>query len=388
MAQILFLMSDTGGGHRAACRAIESALHECYPNRFTFEFVDVWKECTPFPLNTVPRSAARWIEINPAGFSAMFRIWDRLFQTRWWSALYCRQMFSRMRRLYREHPADIIICAHAAFVRPAIYALRKLRIDKPFITIITDYAWPQVLWYDRTVDLCLVPTEAALHRGLSLGMNPSQIVPTGPPIHPKFCKIDISPAEARERLGWKLNERTVLMIGGGDGTGPLVSTARALDKRLPSCQLTIVTGHNGAVKSKLESMKWKRAVHIYGFVDDIEVMMRASDVLITKAGPATITEAAVLGLPIVMNTAIKYQESPNVEFVVKHGAGVYAPGPKKTAECVAHLLETDGALEALSRGARTIAQPDAIWKIADQITALLPTGQDRHDKNKFAVAQT
>src|SRR4030095_14041441 len=144
--------------------------------------------------------------------------------------------------------------------------------------------------------------------------------------------------------------------------------------------------HNAAVKSKLESMKWKRAVHIYGFVDNIEVMMRASEVLITKAGPATITEAAVLGLPIVMNTAIKYQESPNVEFIVKHAAGVYAPGPKNTVECIAHLLETDGALEALSRGARTIAQPDAIWKIADQITASLATGQDR--KNKFVVAQT
>jgi 1,2-diacylglycerol 3-beta-galactosyltransferase len=386
MAHILFLMSDTGGGHRAACRAIEAALRERHPDRFTFELVDLWKQYTPFPLNTVPRSAARWIDLNPAGFSAMFRLWDRLFRMRWWSALYCRQMFSRMRRLYCEHPADVIICAHAAFVRPAIYALRKLRIDKPFITVITDYAWPQGLWYDRAVDLCLVPTEAALQRGLSLGMNPSQIVLTGPPIHPKFCQIDISKAEARKRLGWKLNERTVLMIGGGDGTGPLVSTARALDERLPSCQLAVVTGHNAEVKSKLDSMKWKRAVHIYGFVNNIEEMMRASDVLITKAGPATITEAAVLGLPIVINTAIKHQESPNVEFVVKHRAGVYAPGPKKTAECVAHLLETDGALEALSRGARTIAQPDAIWKIADQITASLAPGQDR--KNKFVVAQT
>ena len=134
-------------------------------------------------------------------------------------------------------------------------------------------------------------------------------------------------------------------------------------------------------------MKWKSSVHIYGFVDNIELMMRSSDVLITKAGPATITEAAVLGLPIVMNTAIKYQESPNVEFVIRHGAGVYAPGPEKTAECVAHLLETDGALETLSRCARTIAQPDAIWKIADQITASAATAGNGLEKKESIVAQ-
>src|SRR2546430_6436239 len=135
MAHILFLMSDTGGGHRAACRAIEAALRERHPDRFTFELVDLWKEYTPFPFNTIPQSAARWIDVNPSGFSAMFWMWDRLFRSRWWSTLFCKQMFLRMKRLYLEHPADIIVCVHAAFVRPAVYALRKMRIEKPFLKI-------------------------------------------------------------------------------------------------------------------------------------------------------------------------------------------------------------------------------------------------------------
>jgi 1,2-diacylglycerol 3-beta-galactosyltransferase len=377
MAHILFLMSDTGGGHRAACRAIEVALRERHPDRFTFELVDLWKEYTPFPLNTIPQSAARWIDINPSGFSAMFWVWDRLFRSRWWSTLFCKQMFLRMKRLYLEHPADIIVCVHAAFVRPAVYALRKMRIEKPFLTVVTDYAWPQVLWYDNAVDRCCVPTEAALQRGLSLGMDRSQIILTGPPVHPKFSKSEISQREARMQLGWQPDKRTILMIGGGDGTGPLVSTARAIDAQQLDCELVIVTGRNQGLKRALEAMSWKRPVRIYGFIDNIELLMRASDLLITKAGPATITEAAMVGLPILMNGALKNQESPNIEYVVKREAGVYAPGPKKTAECVARLLRSDGALKKLASGARQIAQPDAIWKIVDQICFYAPQTNQR-----------
>ncbi len=377
MAHILFLMSDTGGGHRAACRAIEAALRERYPDGFRFELVDLWKEYTPFPVNTIPRSAARWIDIHPSSFSAMFWVWDRLFRSRWWSALYCKQMFPRLKRLYAEHPADIIVCVHAAFVRPAVYALRKMRIEKPFLTVVTDYAWPQVLWYDNKVDRCLVPTEAALQRGLSLGMDRSQIILTGPPVHPKFSKIDILQREARMQLGWKSDKRIILMIGGGDGTGPLVSSARAIDARQLDCELVIVAGRNRALKSALEAVNWKRPSRIYGFVDNIEVLMRASDLLITKAGPAAITEAAVIGLPILINGAIKHQESPNVEYVMKHEAGVYAPGPTKTAECVARLLQTDGALEKLAGRADRIAEPDAIWKIVDQICLFAPPMDQR-----------
>src|SRR5512143_1082223 len=96
--------------------------------------------------------------------------------------------------------------------------------------------------------------------------------------------------------------------------------------------------------------------------------MKASDLLITKAGPATITEAALLGLPMVLSGAIKYQESPNVDYVIEKGAGVYAPGPKRTAEAVESLLARGSSdLKKLGAGVKRIAQPDAIWNIANEI---------------------
>ncbi len=368
MPHILFLMSDTGGGHRAASRAIEAALQETHPGQFTTELVDVWKDYTPFPLNTAPESYSKWVNVSPGSYSAYFWLGDRLLRQRPWSRLYCEQMLPRMRHMYSSHPADIIVCVHSVFVRPAIHALRELHLNKPFITVITDYALPTVLWYDSRVDRCLIPTRPAYERGLALGMSRSQMVLTGAPVHPKFTKVTVTKEQARAELGWNGSLPVVLLIGGGDGMGPLVATARAIDAQSSPCRLVVVAGRNAAMKTALEAIPWRNPTHIYGFVNNIQLLMRAADLLITKAGPATITEAAILGLPMILSGAIKYQESPNVDYVIEKGAGVYAPGPKRTAEAVENLLAPgSSALKRLGQGVRRIAQPDAIWNIADEI---------------------
>jgi 1,2-diacylglycerol 3-beta-galactosyltransferase len=368
MPHILFLMSDTGGGHRAAARAIEAALQEKHPGKFTTELVDLWKDYMPFPMNRMPEIYPRWVNISPWSYSFYFWLGERIFRWLFGNRLYCEQMFPRMKRMYAEHPADIIVCVHSVFVRPAVYALRKLRLDKPYITVITDYALPTVLWYDSQADRCLVPTEPAYERGLSLGLKPPQLELTGAPVHPKFTRVTLTKQEARAQLGWTPRAPVVLLVGGGDGMGPLVATARAVDAQSAPCEMVIVAGRNQQLKEALEAISWKRPTKIYGFVDNMQIFMRAADLLITKAGPATITEAALVGLPMVLSGAIPFQESPNVDYVVEKGAGVYAPGPQRAADAVTHILTSgDEVLQQLSVGAQKLAQPDAIWRIADTV---------------------
>src|SRR5258708_7694171 len=212
MPHILFLMSDTGGGHRAAARAIEAALQEKHPGEFTAELVDLWKDYAPFPLNTMPRTYTHWVNRSPETYSAQFWINDRLVRNPGINRLYNRSLFPRFRRMYAEHPADIIVSVHSVFTRPGIYALKKLGLSKPYITVITDYALPTVLWYDPAVDCCCVPTESAYQRGLALGMQPSQMILTGAPVHPKFSHLDLNQQQAREQLGWIRNRPVVLLV--------------------------------------------------------------------------------------------------------------------------------------------------------------------------------
>jgi 1,2-diacylglycerol 3-beta-galactosyltransferase len=218
------------------------------------------------------------------------------------------------------------------------------------------------------VDRCLVPTEPAYQRGLKLGLRAEQMSLTGAPVHPKFSHLKMTKAEARQQLGWTGNKPIVLLIGGGDGMGPLVATARAIDEQNTNCELVVIAGRNEPMKAALEAIDWKQPTYIYGFVNNIEVFMKAADLMITKAGPAAITEAAIIGLPLVINGAIKYQESPNTDYVVENGAGVYAPGPQCVAAQVAQILSNSGTeLERLEVGIKKLAQPDAVWNIADEI---------------------
>jgi 1,2-diacylglycerol 3-beta-galactosyltransferase len=367
MKRILFLMSDTGGGHRAACRAIVAALEEHHAGEFSFELVDMWKDYTAYPFNTMPTTYGKWVNLHPSSYEAQYWIGDRLFKNKLAAKLYERNMYPRIRHLYKRHPADIVVCVHSVFVRPSVYALRKLGLQTPFISVITDYALPTILWYDTRADKTLVPVKPAYQRGLELGLDPKKLVLTGPVMHPRFSKMQLSKLEARDHLGWDKTAKIAILVGGGDGMGPLLETAKAIDANPTDSQLVVLAGKNAPLKAALEAQNWRKKTMIYGFTSEFDVFLRAADVLISKAGPATITEAAALGTPMILNGAIKFQESPNAEYVVQQGAGLYAEGANKVAAALEDVLSTPGKLEALETGVKKLADPLAVYRIAEEI---------------------
>jgi 1,2-diacylglycerol 3-beta-galactosyltransferase len=366
MRRLLFLMSDTGGGHRAACRAIIAALEAKHAGRFKAELVDMWRDYTPWPFNRMPELYGPWINRHPQSYEAQYWVNDRLFKNRVASRMYERNMFARVKHLYARHPADTIICVHSVFVRPAVYALRKLGSKTPFVSVVTDYALPPVLWYDTRADKTLVPTQPAYDRGLELGLSADKLVLTGPVIHPRFTQVNATKAEARAELGWSADARVALLVGGGDGMGPLLEVAQAIDSSGANIELVIVAGRNESLERRLKAVPWKNTVRVYGFTTQMELFMRASDVLISKAGPATITEAAMLGVPMILYGAIQHQESPNAEYVQQHEAGVYAPSPEKVVAALEQMSDP-AVLARFELGVQKLAVPDAIWRIADEI---------------------
>jgi 1,2-diacylglycerol 3-beta-galactosyltransferase len=359
-------MSDTGGGHRAAARAIQAALEQKAPGRFQANLVDMWKDYTPPPFNNMPTTYTQWVNNSPFTYGMQFWFNDHVFRLGMASQALCKLLLPHMTRFFQQHPADLYVCVHSVFVRPAIYARQRLGIKTPFVTVITDYALPTIFWYDPNVDHCCVPTEPAYRRGRALRVPANKMSITGAPIHPKFTQIRLSKQEARHSLGWQQEEKIVLLVGGGDGMGAVLETAQAIDQHALPCQLVIIAGRNAALKERLEKAPWKKPPQVLGFVENMPVLMRASDMLVTKAGPATITEAAAMGLPMIISGAIPYQETVNADYVVSHGAGLYAPGPALVADQLARIL-AENQLPALAEAANRLAQPNAVWEIAEEL---------------------
>lgn len=368
-------MSDTGGGHRAACQAIMAALDEKYPQEFSAELVDMWREYTPFPFNTLPKTYGAWVNRYPKSYEAQFWVTDRVFRDGLGDQFYKKLLFPRIKQQLKRRHADLVICVHSVFVRPSLEALKARKI--PFITVVTDYALPTSLWYDRRADKTLVPVKPAYELGLELGLDPQKLILTGPVMHPRFSKMTLSKLEARRHLGWDESAKIAILVGGGDGMGPLLETAQAIDANPTDSQLVVLAGKNQPLKESLEAVNWRKKTQIYGFTSEFDIFLRAADVLISKAGPATITEAAALGTPMLLNGAIKYQESPNAEYVVAQGAGLYAEGAGKVAAALEQVLSAPQMLESLEAGVKKLADPLAVYRIADEIWGSLQGADSR-----------
>jgi 1,2-diacylglycerol 3-beta-galactosyltransferase len=156
----------------------------------------------------------------------------------------------------------------------------------------------------------------------------------------------------------------VVLVGGGEGMGPLAATARAIDAARLPLQLIVVCGRNRALREQLEKYPWRIAAKIYGFVTEMPDFMRAADVLITKAGPGTISEAFIAGLPLILYSKMPGQEDGNVDFVVKEGAGVWAPEPEQVVHTLRAWLENPRQREKVAATSLRLARPKAARQIA------------------------
>jgi 1,2-diacylglycerol 3-beta-galactosyltransferase len=282
-----------------------------------------------------------------------------------------------LQRLVREHPSSLIVSVHQLPNAPMARAIRAYGHKVPFTTVVTDLVSTHAAWYTNQADLIIVPTTVAYRRALSLGISPERMEVVGLPVAERFCQPPGDRAEIRARLGWPQNRMTVLLVGGGEGMGPLEPTARAIDASGLPIQLVIIAGRNKKLKENLERCVWKIPVKIYGFVQEMPNFMQAADILVTKAGPGTISEAFIAGLPVILYSRLPGQEDGNVGYVVSNGAGVWAPRPEAVVAALANWIYNPDLHEQAAAACLRLARPGAAREIArllaSQVGVAVPT---------------
>ena len=206
------------------------------------------------------------------------------------------------------------------------------------------------------------------------GLQPHQIRLLGLPIRPAFAEALPEPETARAKLGLADARFTALLVGGGEGMGPVAAIARAVASRLAATatggQLVVICGRNERLRQALLQADWPIPVHVCGFVDNMQEWMTASDCVITKAGPGTIAEALICGLPILLSGFIPGQEEGNVPFVVENGVGAYCDSPDGIAAIVSGWAGGSELAQMAAR-ARGLGRPRAAYDIVDEIVHLL-----------------
>ena len=246
----------------------------------------------------------------------------------------------------------------------------------PFATVVTDFATCHTTWFHKDVQKVFVPTQGIANIAKRLGVKQHQIVMRGLPIRPDFSGIKLSKDSLRRNLSLKRNVPTVLMVGGGEGMGPVEKTTVALANRLGAKgQIIVICGRNEKLATRLKSLSYGETnVKVCGFVNNMVDFMCASDCIITKAGPGTIAEALICGLPMILNDYIPCQEADNVPYVLDHGVGIFMKDPEVVALTVAHWFSPEGSqeLKEMAKKAKDLGRPEATFRIVEDLAALIP----------------
>ncbi|XP_071729567.1 monogalactosyldiacylglycerol synthase 2, chloroplastic-like [Rutidosis leptorrhynchoides] len=373
---VLILMSDTGGGHRASAEAIRDAFKMEFGDEYRIFVKDVWKEYTGWPLNNMENQykfMVKHVQLWSVAFHGTSPKWIHGAYLGAIAAFYAKEVEAGL----MEYKPDIIISVHPLMQHIPLWVLKWQGLQKKviFVTVITDLNTCHRTWFHPGVKRCYCPSEEVSKRALVDGLEQNQVRVFGLPVRPSFARAVLNKDDLRVELELDPVLPSVLLMGGGEGMGPVKKTAKALaeslfDKETGKAmgQMVVICGRNKALASSLEILDWKIPVKVRGFETQMQKWMGACDCIITKAGPGTIAEALIRGLPIILNDYIPGQEKGNVPYVVGNGAGVFTRSPKETARIVAGWFTTNSdELKKMSLNALKLAQPEAVFDIVRDI---------------------
>lgn len=329
---------------------------------------------------------------------------------------------SKIRKRIASYNPDVVVSVHPAMNNTPLISLRKIAKESgkhiPFFTVVTDLGSGHCTWFQKSVDRMYVASDRLWRLARRRGRAPEdRIVKTGLPIRHDFtAAATMDKKEAKETIGIKAEKPMILIMGGGEGVGSLSKIVDELYKSFSAAgidaTLCVVCGRNEKLKKELEERDWSSVVEKrqrfklstrlfgqrrrrkrvaaaiksrepttpgkvdvvgMGFVTNMAEYMAAADVLVSKAGPGTIAEAAACGLPVMLTSFLPGQEAGNVQYVLDNKFGDYCEDPVCIAEEVAHWMQNPEVLSELSQNSRAVGHPLAASEIVQDIGSLTHT---------------
>jgi len=442
--RVLFLSSDTGGGHRASAESLAKSFQNHYPGT-TYDLLDVWTDHGVWPYyNLVP--SYKHLSAHPNQWGFFYHLSNNyLYEVAYdfHSWLTCER---RIRRRIREYNPDVVVSVHPTMNNVPLIATRKISKRDgrhiPFFTVVTDFGSAHTTWFQRNVEKIFVASDRLATLAKRRGrIKDDKLVMSGLPIRHDFAVQaerlgDRTTEQGQEyrddikaKLGLDPTRKMVLVMGGGEGVGLLSDIVDGLYAKFRKAgvdaTICVVCGRNDKLQQELHTKDWERVLqdsHIpkkrrrllevlrphrskriqqtldrvhhqeeleeeagvhhapgrvdvvgLGFITNMAEYMVAADVLVTKAGPGTIAEAAAVGLPVMLTSFLPGQEAGNVNVVLDGGFGDHCEDPDGIADEVSCWLQDDQLIREMSQQAKEVGHPHAASDI------VLEIGQATHD---------
>lgn len=372
--RILIATVTAGAGHVAAAAALEEAWRAEH-SQDTVERVDLVKFFSPLHRKVVSDGYVKLVERAPELWGMVFKKTDdpklarRLNRIK---RLFPSHSRSRFEKYVKQFKPNVVLCTHyspleaLAEMRPKRDAKRgEPKTSGPFVvSVITDFE-AHALWMNRSVDLYCVATEETKARLVARGATSENIIATGIPISARFS-ANAARDSIRKTLGLRDDLPVMLVLSGGFGMGPVAEILTELDKVGQQFQTVVVTGRNEELRRELAAADRKHPTHVLGFASNMHELMAIANLIITKPGGLTSSEALAMGKPLFILNPIPGQEAANSDFLLERGAAVKVNRVEDLPYRIERLLGTSKLAE-MEAAAKALGRPNAAKTICEEV---------------------
>lgn len=367
--KVLFLSVTAGQGHNSCAKSAMSALAE---RGVDCEMLDTIKYINEMTGNVVDKGYVTMGKHIP-------KVWGTVYNTALKTSLKgsiakMRPYISHKLRDYiHAYKPDAIVCTHI-FASQLITNIRKKNMiqDVPVIGINTDFSL-HPFWEDVVQDYIVLACDKMHYGVIKRGIAREKILPFGIPVHKKF-DIDITKQEARAQLGLE-DKQTLLVMSGSMGFGNMAEDVLALDVLPLDFQMLVVCGSNEKLRSELtariDNGAMQKKIHVFGFIDNVHLMMYASDVICTKPGGLSVSETLAVGRPLILLEPIPGLEDYNAWFLANCGVAVHTGKYYPLSEAVMNLMSDHDSMHIMLRAQKEISPRHAADKLADFLCGLM-----------------
>jgi processive 1,2-diacylglycerol beta-glucosyltransferase len=363
---LIFYISRYSGHFHAAC-AIEKAFKDLDPEVVVAK-VNALDYTNPILGKILNRAYLEVIKKKPEIWGNMYDNPSVLKKTKKAREALHKYNMSKIKKLIERFSPDAVYCTQAFPCGMVADYKRTSSSPIKLIGVLTDHA-PHSYWLHDEVDYYLVPSEDIIEDLLKKGVPKEKIIASGIPIDPKFTNKN-NKAETRKELGFSKDAPMVLIMGGSQGLGAVEDVAKSISKdKEHRYQLVIVAGKNRGLNRRLGRLEKKALgkIKVFSYVDNIDELMDAADVIVTKAGGMTTSEALAKELPLVIIRPIPGHEKLNSDFLTEKGAAIEISDFREIHKILNDLFDSKDAIQKMKEACRGISKPESAFVAAKTV---------------------
>ncbi len=372
---ILILSIATGAGHIKTSNSIKEYV--CNNSEANVRILDTLSYINPILNKTISNGYKYLAMKTPKVYGELYELSNKENSLKSFVSMLNNIFSNKLIPLIAEFKPSIIITTHPFSTEMVSILKEKKLIDMPLLCIMTDYSWHRT-WINTGVDAYVVSNNDMAIEMIQQGVDKNKLYSYGIPIGESFFRKE-DKSNLLDKLELEDNKKVILIMAGSFGVTKILEIYKNLNLLTEDVQIILITGKNQKLynKFKKEVKYQQKPIKLIYFTEQVSKFMKVADIIITKPGGLTITEAIASNVPMVLFDAIPGQEEENAKFLVKYGVALQCDNNRSCNECVLELLENEYKLKKMKDACKALRVNQANEKIYKLVNFLVEESESK-----------